>query len=238
MSKILTREDKIKKQYSELVKINQRLKNISMCYYIHHDGTVYIKSLINFTEVLINLRYPEKIDLFHGAMILPNKFFDFTKKAKKTKLVIDEKVDKFIFSQNDDEDLKFDLNIVNKSDPNSDASNTFLQKNIINEMYKRYFELESDKYNHYIDRNNFTFFDEDEIEGLISANPLFLSINNSNITLTKQLFLDIKKGDKIGISRYCYQKINGRNSRVFYMLKHETDLYDSYTIFNTLQHNI
>lgn len=235
MAKILTREDRIKQQYTALNNLNQRLKNISTCYYIHHDGTIYVKALVNFTEVLVKLRYPEKIDLFLGAMILPNKFFEFAKKSKKTKLTIEENDNEFIFGQNDDDELSLTVNIVNKAELGSDKSNEFLQRRVINEMYKRYFELESDNYIQYQDRDQYTFFNEEEIEGLCSANPLFLDINDTNMTLTKQLFLDIKKDDKIGIARYCYQKIGRRNSRVFYMLKHETDMYDSYTIFNTLQ---
>jgi hypothetical protein len=231
LAKILTREDRIKNQYTKLYDLNQRLKNISECYYIAWDGTIHLKSLVGFEEILIHLRYPDSINLFTGAMILPNKFFEFGKKAKKTKLTIKETEDSFEFGQLDDEELKFTLNIINK---NSSMDKEYLSGMVDPKMYKRYFELTSSKYTQY-PVEDFTMLTDKQNEDIINANPVYMTFNDANLTLTKHLVLDIKKGDSLGIKRMCYQKIDEDNSRVFYMIEHRADLYDSYTIFNTLQ---
>lgn len=232
MAKELTREDFIKKQYSELNKINQRLKNISECYYISYDGTIYIKSLVPFVEKMVHLRYPEKIALFYGAMILPNQFFDFAKKAKKTKMTIEETENSFKFGQEDDPELSITVNIVNMDEKNDEE---YRKARVIPKMYKRFFELRGEGYISYKDCGDFTRLSDDQIDAIVNASPVILNYNNASITLTKHLMLDIKKDDSISISRDCYQRIDTRDCRVFYMVKNETDLYDCYTIFNVLQ---
>lgn len=239
MAKELTREDRIKKQYSELVKLNQRLKNISSCYYIHSDGMVYMKALVPFTEVVIRLRYPEKIDLFTGAMILPNEFFQFTKDAKKTKMNIKEYEEdgtkKFLFGQSDDTELEYTLNIVNQDSFDSFEGKKFLHDQIIPKMYKRYFELESDLYIQCEDKDVNYKFTEEDTDGLAKSSVMFLDFNGTQLTITRNLFLDLKKGDKLSISRNCYQKVEKNLCRMFYIISHETDIYNSYTTFNILQ---
>ena len=232
MAKELTRDDIIKKQYSELNKINQRLKNISECYYISYDGTIYMKSLVPFVEKMIHLRYPEKINLFYGAMVLPNQFFDYAKKAKKTKMTIKENTESFEFGQEDDQDVSITVNIVNTNEKNDEE---YRKARIIPKMYKRFFELGGEGYISYKDCGSFSRLNDEQIDAIANANPVVLSYNDASITLTKHLMLDIKKDDVINISRNCYHRIDSRDCRVFYMLKNETDLYDCYTIFNTLQ---
>lgn len=232
MAKELTREDLIKKQYSELHKINQRLKNISECYYISYDGTIYMKSSVPFVEKMIHLRYPEKINLFYGAMILPNQFFEYAKKAKKSKMTINQNDTSFEFGQEDDPEIYLGIHIVNM---NANNDEEYRKARVIPKMYKRFFELGGDEYTLYKDCGNFTRLTDEQMDAIVNANPVILLYNNASITLTKHLMLDIKKTDMISISRNCYQRIDPRNCRVFYMLKNETDLYDCYTIFNTLQ---
>ena len=231
-----TREDVLKKAYSKLTDLNQRLKNISGCYYIHEDGSIYLKSLMSITETVAQLRYPETIEPYLGAMILPNQFFDFYKKAKKTKLVITEdntlegRGKAFYFGQNDDSKLHYTLNVVN--DP-EDFQDDFLDTMIKPEMYKRFFQLKSDEYMIYPDKDEYTYFTEEKIHGLCDAKAIFMQFNGMELTFTKHLFLDIKKDDKIGIARYGYRPIeDDPNYQFIYTIKHDTELYTSHTIFS------
>ena len=230
--KELTEEEKFKKQYSELVKINQKLKNISEGYYISYDGNIYLKSLVPFIEKFIHLANPESINKLYGSMIMPNSLFDFTKNAKKTKLTILETESKIHFGQNDCDELQYTVNVVND---NLQIDSDFIKAKIIPQMYKRFFTLNNDEYIQYEDNDIFHPLSENEIEALSNSNVVYLEFNNTILTLTKQLFLDIKKDDKISIRRVCYKNIDNGKYRVFYMFKQTTDLYDVYTIFNTLQ---
>ena len=230
--KELTEDDILKKQYSSLVKINQRLKNISEGYYISHDGTIHMKSLVDFIEKIVVLHDVEVIDRFLGSMIMPNAFFNFTKKAKKSKLIITPTNTSYHLGQEDDEELTYTINVVNA---NKEIDMNYTKANIIPKMYKRFFELESDMYEQFPDKDEFHPLTEEETENIIKANPVYLLFHDHKLTLTKHLCLDIKKGDTLSLARYCRQKLDGKHYRVFYMLKHETELYTDYTIFNTLQ---
>ena len=240
MPKILTREDYLKKEYSELVKLNQKMKLISQGYYISHDGTIYLKSLVDFIEVVVQLRYPEKFNFFKGAMILPNQFFAFTKNAKKTKLTLKEEISeedmtvKYHFGQENNPELTYTLNIVNQD---VSSEETFIESRIIPQMYKRwYFEIESkDNYTLYEDREVFQSCSNDDIQDLLYPRILSIEAFGSQLTLTKHLFLDLKKDDKLSISRWGYIPIDDKNKRAIYRIKHETDLYNSHILFCNLE---
>lgn len=230
--KELTEEELFKKDYSSLVKLNQKLKNVSSAYYISHDGFVYMKSLVPFVEKVIQLHEPQKYFRFAGTMIMPNAFFEFTKKAKKTKLTVTQTENCIYLGQDDNEEVQCKINIVNT---NNGIDKQYVLTNIQPKMYKRYFKLNEDNIIQYEDSNTEHPLTESEIESLCKANPIFLEFNGTTLTITKQLFLDIKKDDCISISRSHYQKIEDGKLRVFYILKHITDLYTCYTLFNTLQ---
>lgn len=231
--KELTEFDIMKKEYSNLVKINQKLKNISDGYYISHDGNIFMSSLVPFIEKFIHLHNPEAISHYLGSMIMPNAFFDFTKIAKKTKLTIVPTERGYHFGQDDTDDSEFTyfINVIN---PNKEIDSNYVDVNIKPKMYKRFFELNTESYVQYED-NKFVDLLSEDVEALIGANPVYINFDGTDLTLTKQLFLDIKKDDKLAIARICYQKISDKEYRVLYMMKHTTDLYDSYTIFNVLQ---
>ena len=234
--KELTEEDIIKKQYTQLNKINQRLKNVSDGYYISYDGTIYMSSLVSFIEKFIKLHKPEDIEKFHGCMILPNEFFQFSKNAKKTLMTASFEDNKFKFGQTNDDQLSL---VINKYASNEEGDK-FIKKSLIDEkenicMYKRFFQLEELEFNFYNDKDNFHELTEEEVFELYDSKPIELEFNGTELILTKHLLLDIKKSDSIGIARYGFKCIDEYNKRVVYMIKHTTDLYDSYTIFNTLQ---
>lgn len=238
MAKILTREDSLKKSFKKLEDINQRLKNISSCYYVHFDGVIYMKSLLKITETVVHLRYPETIEPYLGAMILPNRFFDFYKNAKKTKMTIDEGDYpeeggyKFHFGQTNDRDLKFTMDIVNNP---SHPKGSFIESMILPQMYKRFFGLNEDNYTIYSDKDEFVPLLKEDVENLCNAKALFLNYKGMELTFTKNLFLDLKKDDSIAVSRCGYQPIEDDPNCLFiYMIKHDTELYTSYTIFGEI----
>ena len=228
MAKELTHEQIIKKQYSNLEKLNQRLKNISEAYYIATDGTVYVKSLVPFTEKFIHLACPENVEMFQKALIMPNEFFQFTKNAKKTHLTFFEGENKIVFGQDDKEDVNVTISLL--SDDEESNRNTILPK-----MYKRFFSLNTPEFVPYEDRGTFIDLPEDSTERLLSACPIYYAWNGTELTFTKHLFLDIKKGDRLSISRNCYLPLENGSILVFYMIKQITELYDCYTLFNVLQ---
>lgn len=232
--KELTEFDIIKKQFSKLEKLNQRLKNIASAYYIAYDGTVYMKSLVGFIEKFIRLKNPDDIDRFMGCMILPNEFFEFCKKSKKSKMTITSTVKAYYFGQDDDEDLKLTLNIVNQK---KDIDTQYIEANIKPKMYKRFFDIYSDTsgYMIYDDHEEFHSFTDEEVKAIAGATPVFWKFNNTDLTVTKHLLLDIKKTDKLALARIGYLPIENHMKRVMYMMKHTCELYDIYTIFNTLQ---
>lgn len=232
--KELTEADIQKKAYGTLVNINQRLKNISEGYYISHENEIYLKSLVPFIEtyIVLNDDISDAVSLFKGSMILPNAFFNFTKNAKKTKLTINPTLESIYLGQLDSDDITHKINIVN-SDPKSD--DMFIKGKIIPSMYKRLFSLCNDEYIKYKDSDEYSQFSEEEIEGLLNAEPIYLTIHDKPLTITKELFLDLKKDDHLAISRSCYKEIEDEKKRVFYTIKHTTNLYIGYTIFNVLQ---
>lgn len=228
-AKILTREEKLKKAYTDLYKLNQKLKNISSLYYIGEDGNVYMKSLVPFLESFVKLRYPEKYEFFQRGIILPNKFFNFGKKLKKSKLIIreidDEEGKRFGFVE-DDTGNAFNLNLLSLD------IETIKRKL----EYKRIFELE-DKSKYEIFENNIYSLEDEQIENLFDGKYVEATLPTGDlVALTKHLFLDIKKGDTIQISKVARQAIDTKKKeyRVFFLITRNTDLYTSYTIFNKI----
>lgn len=228
-----TREDELRACYSKLCNLNQRLKNISECYYIAYDGSLFMKSLIPFMDVFAKLHDPESLKPFHGGMILPNAFFNFSKKAKKKQLTFDEKTDtdtSITFGQAND-NLSYKLNLVNQ-DPNVDKQ--FIDDRIIPKMYKRFFELHTSKYT--LTKNAPKIeLPEEDVDKLISASALYVNYEDEELVITKNLLLDLKKGDSVTIEKYCTQMIDDKNMRVIYMLTHTTDIYTSFSIFGLLK---
>lgn len=226
-----TREDTLRACYSKLCNLNQRLKNISECYYIAYDGSLFMRSLIPFMDVFAKLHDPESIQPFQGGMILPNAFFNFSKKAKKKQLTFDESTDATIAFGQENDDLSYKLNLVNQ-DPNADKQ--FIDDRIIPKMYKRFFELHTEKYTPMKNAPKVDLSEED-VDKLIAASALYVNYEDDELVITKNLLLDLKKGDSVTIEKYCTQIIDDKNMRVIYMLTHTTDIYTSFSIFGLLK---
>ena len=230
--KELTREDFLKKQYSNLVKINQRLKNISSGYYLAYDGTIYMNSLVSFVEKFIRLNDSDCISEFLGTEVMPNAFFEFTKVAKKSKLTITETDKGFWLGQNDS-DLTFELPIANS---NKSIDTTYCKEIISPAMYKRMWTLDNEE--GYTKSKKLIFQDLPKscVDDLLSPNPVYVEVTTGNKTLlTKHIFLDLKKNDSLSIAKFGEIPIDKSSQRTFYMVKQETDLYTCYTLFNTLE---
>lgn len=235
--KVLTREDKLRKAYNDLYNLNQRLKNISSLYYISYNGLVYLKATVTFTEVFIKLRYPEKLELFHGCAITPNDFFQFGKKLKKAKLKIEEKGDeegyRYYLYQEDCPELNYTIHMLN---PLADNENNYLKEKIIPKFYKRIFEIQDEtKYELY----DYPYYplDVEQVEDLYSSKAINITLPSGDyIELTRNLFLDLKKGDYIQLARVARQPIEFEDNqwRVLFLIEHDTDLYNSYTLFNKI----
>ena len=231
--KELTEEELLKKDYSNLVKLNQKLKHICSGYYIGYDGKVYMKSLVSFIEKVIFLNEPEKYSRFYGMVIMPNAFFEFTKNAKKTKLVITQTQNAIHLGQDDNDELTHTLNVAN---PSEELEEQYLREKIYPNMYKRYFKLnDPELYVEFPDCGAPHELSIESIKSIANANPVFLAYNDTVLTITKQLMMDIKKDDMINIYRICYQEMENNKYRVFYTLEQNTDLYKCFTIFNTIQ---
>lgn len=244
MKKELSEFEIYKKQYSELQKINQRLKNICSIYYIGHTGGIHMKSLVSFLEKVGTLNDPSKVDRFFGAMILPNEFFEFSKNAKKTKLTIDySDPSQIVFGQDDNDELKLVVHIVN-SDKEIDEN--YMKAKIDPKMgYKRLNELnDPSKYNWipiktpdgevFPPVTSYTCSEQDVIN-LASGLPVFIKDDKVTLTLAKQMFLDIKKTDNIAIKWVCFTVIEKGSYRVFYNIQQDTDIYTCNTLCCVLQ---
>lgn len=226
MSKVLTREECLKKSYNKLYALNQRLKNISSLYYFG-DGVIYMKSLVPFLESFAELRYPDNYLDFNGGIITPNALFDFGKKVKKSKMHIAEINDKdghrYVF---DEADLQYILNIVPYD---LDELKHYFE-------YKRIFEIQDDtKYD--VFESDYYPLDVSQVEDLCDGKFIEVTLPTGDlIPLTKHLFLDIKKGDYIQIARVARQIIDKEKNeyRLFFLISHGTDLYTKYTIFNKI----
>lgn len=231
--KELTYLDILKKEYSELVKINQRLKYISKGYYISYDGTIYLQSLVGFEEAVVMLRYPEKLKYFKGGTILPNSFFNFSKQAKKTKLTIEETENEkgkcFIFGQ-EDGDLSYTYQITN---PDSCIDDQYVTEVIRPHMYKRFYDDFANAIEY--EKSDFLMLSEKQVMTIVEAKPLYLTYNENEFVLTKHIVLDIKKGDALGIRRLYYFPIENGKKKVYYFLKHVTDLYEKIILISTVQ---
>lgn len=238
MPRELTQLDKWKKSYSQLIKINQKMRYISSGYYIDYDGVIYMESLVPFLETVVTLHEPDKVRDFFGCMVMPNALFDFSKQAKKTKLTIakedgdDNMGPRFLFGQTDNDTITHVLNIVN---PIHDI--TYASNNLLDKMYKRFFTNSKThpEFTQYSDSETFENLPMEMVKKLYNSEAVYYEYNNTVLTFTKHLILDIKKDDQLAIARMGFEHIEKDQFRVYYRLKHTTDLYTSITLFNVLQ---
>lgn len=233
--KELSPEDLMKKQYSKLYELNQKMKLISAIYYISYSGVVYMQSLVPFVEKVIVPTDFDSISLFKGCLIKPNAFFAFGKQAKKSKLTISVTNTEITFGQNDNEELLFTI----PKGWNGEDDKEYVENTIKPNFYKRFFHVFGESYVCYEEVVNgeakFEPIADDHTEMIVKSKPYNLKFNGTTLTLTKHLMLDIKSGDELSLARLSYQPIENHQCRVFYQIKQITSIYTCYTLFNTLQ---
>lgn len=240
MAKVKTPEElhleDMKKSYSDLVELNQYLKNIASVYYIHYDGVIYMKALVEFTDVLVHLNGSLRLEPFYGCMILPNKLFEFKKEAKKSSLVFHEEDPSIIKMEDTKTNISIDINKVNLFDEDPEKSMEYVNSRIKPEMYKKFFEIDDEKiYTQHPQKDVFHQLTKQEVYRLYKQEPLYVNLYNEGpILITRNLMLDIKEDDSIWIARRCEIPVDGDAKKVFFMIKHDTNYYTSYTIFNCL----
>lgn len=232
--KVLEESDYLKKEYSKLCELNQKLKATCEVYYIGYNGCILMKSLVPFIEKVVFLNDSDYIPRFRGMMILPNKFQAFKADAKKTKLVITNTIDNMYLGQDDNPAVKITLNRVILDTPeNIEHEKELTKLKIAPEMYSRYFEILSG-----VDISQLMFdqFSENDIETLCTPKPITYRRGDLSFVMTKQLFLDLKLEDSISISHIPDREDSPGKGYLFF--RHTTDVYTDYTLVAYLKPSI
>jgi len=233
--KELTLEDRLKKSYTQLIDLNQSLKDISEVYYIGYNNVILMKSIVPFIEKVIFLNEAEYASYFRGCMILPNKLFIFKKSAKKTKLIFTLTKDKIYIGQNDDDDLNITINQIFKDSPeNRQNEALYTQSSVVPQMYSRYFTIAQD-----IDFNTLEYykFSPEEIDDIVGCSKIDYNRDGVNFIITKNLFLNLKKDDTLSIAHIPDR--SDAPTKKYLLFKHSNACYVDYTLvacLNTKEH--
>jgi hypothetical protein len=232
-AKILSEDDILRKEYSDLVEMNQRLKNICEIYYIGYNGLIYVKSLVQFIEKLLVINDKDFCSKYRGLLCLPNKMFDFKKNAKKSKLIITQTEHNIYLGQSDDPQISLTLNRgIRQDDESISHESVFINEKIIPEFYKKYFEIIRNTDAAGLD---FKELNSELVDELSSSKMVVYSENGMYIPLTKHLFLDIKKGDELDIAKVIYKDKGDKSfGKVYYMIRNTTEYYTAYTLVSCI----
>lgn len=221
--------EEIIKQYNSFRDINQRVKNISSLYYINDNGVILMESLVPFIEKVAIIKPDVNIDQFHNKIILPNQAFTFTSNALKSKLEAD------IVNRN----IYMEADVKKGSKLDTDKATLTIHhleldvKNIELIMSKLIGDNGIPFYNNLsliydgISDGKFIRFSETEFNDIVNSKVSYIS--EAYFTITKHIFMSIKKSDSLS-----YQVLNHRdmeNDKKRYVLfKKETDIMDIYTL--------
>lgn len=203
--------EKLFKQYSKIKDINQRLKYISDIYYIGGNGYIYMKSLIPFIEKFAVVNDNIDIQAYSNSIILPNKAYGFTSIAKKSKLVADYYMDTIVLADSTDDSLKLEINLVQEE----------------SKPYKSFYK------NIDLILNNistpFITLEEENLRRLVSSEVVYIPYENTNFTITKNIFMSIKKTDSVDYK--ILDMVDPTNLMKKYVLfRKNTDLMTIYTL--------
>lgn len=178
-------------EFQILKDINQHMKELCD-FYVISDGIIYLHSLVDFIEKIAIIQCEEPLTIFNHLAILPNQLFDFTKKARKTRLTILETDDSIILGDTEDHELSIKINRMLPASETSNPNNgilisDYINKQVITNIYHKYDLLS--KY----DSCNYSPLSENMIEDLVGSKVIDININNFHFTLTRNLFLSLKK---------------------------------------------
>jgi len=242
--KELSHDELVKKDYVYLTEMNQRLKNMCEIYYISHSGVIYLKSLIPFIEKVAILNDNNSLKIYRGALCLPNKIFEFKKNTKKNNLVVVQTNNFIDHGQSDNSEISLRINIaVRHEEEYIKQEPAFINTKIIPEYYTRYFEI-IDKIGMNVDRLDFIPFTDEMVDDIVSGKLVEISRPDVYIPITKQLLLDIKKGDSVWYTKLPYSNrheptfVEGDPEKAYIMLKNSNKFYTAYTMFACSEHRM
>lgn len=224
----IDRKDPFYIQYKNIHEINQRLKQESSLYIILPiDGSIYIESLIPFIHKFGYINKNCQLDKYMNYGYLPNKFFEFTKNAKRTKLIYRETKDHLYLGQDDNNEIELCLDKIIKNDI-SKGEVRLAYERIVDEIYKdkrMLIEYTMDEN----EKMKFMYLSEDQIADIIKSKVIELEILNSKIIFTKQLFPSLKKTDKLGYA-ILPQTDEQNPNKIYVVFKEENNLYTLFTL--------
>ena len=214
----------LKTQYKPLVKINQKLKNICDVYYISHKNVIFMHSLVDFVEKIGIVNEDIDISLYKGIMYLPNKFFEFTKEAKITKLTTKETNDTIDLGQTDDE-LSLTLNKLYIPNDNI-REDDIINVDIIPQMYSKI-----DLVLNNMDKCLFKSINESAVLDIVKNRIVTIFDEEAKIllSLSKNIFPSIKKEDSI---QYAVLPIKDENlkNKSYILYREYTEEISIYTL--------
>ncbi len=203
--------DLLFKQYGKIKDVNQRLKYISDIYYIGNNRRIYMKSIIPFIEKFAVVNDNIDISAYAGSLLLPNKTYGFTSTAKKSKLDANYYMDTIVLSDTTLDDVKLAINLVQED--TKPFSSFYKNLDLIIDNIK----------------GPFITLSEDNLNKLITSEVVYIPYENTNFTITRNIFLCIKKTDSIDYK--ILDAIDPTNDIKKYVLfKKNTDLMTIYTL--------
>lgn len=193
-------------QYSKFKDLNQRMKLTSGLYILSPDGRILTTRLGLQVERVGILNDLDSISAYLGCGFLPNTTFEFTKKAKKTKLEVLEKADAAYLSMLESDEPPLKLNQTygdeflgrHSDDLLKDPEYRTRDQQIVESMGYKYY---NDIVVCMMDTSNdkFTQLPQPLIDKLLSPDKISITLNEVQIDMTLQIFPDFKKGDELYI---------------------------------------
>lgn len=172
-------------QFMTYKKLNQRLRLISDLYYIHNDGRVFLHSNLPFVERIITINNENDISSYYNTLGLPNTAFDFTKTARKTKLVVTETQNKIYMSDSERTEAQLELNRMEITDPITNLTDMYNHLDILLE---------------YMDESNYIMLNDSIASDIIDGTSIDINIDDYTFTVTKNIFPSLKGDDSLFIN--------------------------------------
>jgi hypothetical protein len=223
------------KEYSKLKDLNQKIKLDADIYYIASSGIIFLKSSVPYIEKLAILHGDFPILMYSGLIINPSILFEFTKDAKKSKIICTNTENKLYYGQNDNSDIHVEINrLCNISCNEEDKDKIQAEKNheqqILNETifpqcYTRMIEI----YQTINDSTDEYPLSTDQIESICDGNIIYFECNDFNFTIAKELFPSIKKTDSLAIRKLYYKNKDNPN-KDYFLFKEDSDILTIYTL--------
>lgn len=221
--------EEIIKQYNNFRDINQKIKNISSLYYIHDSGYILMESLVPFIEKVAIIKPDVQIDQFYNKIILPNQTFAFTSNALKSKLEA-ELIDKNVYMQADvkkGSKLDTDKATLTIHHLELDVRNVeLIMSKLIGDTGIPFYNNLSLIYDGIRD-SGFIEFSEIEFNDILNSKVSYIS--DSYFTITKHIFMSIKKNDSLSYRVLNHRDMDNDKKR-YVLFKKETDIMDIYTL--------